>query len=57
VARVGDRRGTYRVLVGRPDGKRPLGRHRRNWRIILKWIFHMWDEGMGWIELTQHRDR
>jgi len=31
VARMGDRRGAYTVLVGRPDGRRPLGRQRRTW--------------------------
>jgi hypothetical protein len=36
VARVGDRRGVYRVLVGRPEGKRPLGRPRRMWEDNIK---------------------
>ena len=31
-----DRRGVYRVLVGRPEGKRPLGRHRRRWEDNIK---------------------
>jgi len=31
VARMGERRGVYRVLVGKPEGKRPLGRPRRRW--------------------------
>jgi hypothetical protein len=31
-----DRRGAYRVLVGRPEGKRPLGRHRRRWEDNIK---------------------
>jgi hypothetical protein len=31
VARMGERRGLYRVLVGKPEGKRPLGRPRRRW--------------------------
>jgi len=39
VASMGDRRGVFRVLVGKPEGKRSLGRHRRRWRIILRWIF------------------
>jgi hypothetical protein len=33
--------------VGRPEGKRPLGRQRRKWRIILKWIFKKW-YGVAW---------
>jgi hypothetical protein len=38
VARIGERRNTYRVLVGKPEGKRPMGRSRRRWVTILKWI-------------------
>jgi hypothetical protein len=37
VARIGEGRGVYRVLVGRPEGKRPLGRPRRRGRITLRW--------------------
>ena len=36
VARMGEGRGVHRVLVGKPKGKRPLGRPRRRWRIILR---------------------
>jgi hypothetical protein len=43
VARMGERRGAYRVLVGKPEGRRPLGRPRRRWGIILKWIFERLD--------------
>jgi len=35
----------YRVLVGKPEGKKPLGRPRRGWGIILMWIFRKWDVG------------
>jgi len=42
----GDIRGVYRVLVGNPEGKRPLGRPRRGGRIILRWIFRKWDLGV-----------
>jgi hypothetical protein len=42
---MGTRKGLYRVLFGQPEGKRPLGRHRRRWFIILKWNFRMWDVG------------
>jgi hypothetical protein len=47
---MGDARVACRVLVGRPKGKRPFGRLRRNGRIILQWIFRMWD-GKAWTEL------
>jgi hypothetical protein len=35
-ARMGERRGVYRFLVGKPEGKRPLGRHRRRWEVNIK---------------------
>ena len=48
VARMGDRRGMYRVLVGKPEGKRPLGRRDVDERIILRWVFRsgMWGCGL-----------
>jgi hypothetical protein len=52
-AHMGKRRGAYRVLVGIPDGKRPLGRPRLRWRVILKWIFKKWGWGR---DLAQDRD-
>jgi len=36
VALMGERRGLYRALVGKPEGKRPLGRHRRRWENNIK---------------------
>jgi hypothetical protein len=47
VAQMREGRGVYRDLVGKPEGKRPLGRPRRRWRIILRWIFWKWDVGCG----------
>ena len=41
VARMGERRGAYRGLVGKPELRKPLGRN----TIILKWIFENWDLG------------
>jgi hypothetical protein len=38
VARMGEGRGVYRILVGRPERKRPLGRPRRRWESNIKWI-------------------
>ena len=51
VARMGEDRGVHRGLVGKPEGKRPLGRPRRvDGRIILRWIFRKLEGvvGTGW---------
>jgi len=51
-------RGVYRVLVGKPNGKRPLGRPGVDGRIILRWIFReVGCRGVDWIELAQDKDR
>jgi len=53
-----ERRGVYRVLVGKPEGKNYLGGPVVDGRIILRWIFRKWDVGgMDWIELAEDRDR
>jgi len=41
----GERRGVYRVVVEKPEGKRPLGGPGIDGRIILRWIFRKWDVG------------
>jgi len=46
VACIGARRGVYRVLVGKPEAKRTLGRPRRRYGIILRWTFRKWDVGV-----------
>jgi hypothetical protein len=56
VARMGEERGVYRILVGRPEGRRPLGRPGVDGRIILKWNFKKWDGGGDWIDMAQDRD-
>ena len=50
-------RGVYRVLVGKPEGKRPLGRPRRRWEDNIKMDLQEVGWGMEWIELAQDRDR
>ena len=53
----GERRGVYRVLVGKPEGKRPLGRPRRRWEDNIKMdLQEVGCGGMDWIELAQDRD-
>ena len=55
---MGEWRGVYSVLVGKPEGKRPLGRPRRRWEDNIKMELQevgLW--GMDWIELAQDRDR
>ncbi|KAJ4433744.1 hypothetical protein ANN_16055 [Periplaneta americana] len=58
VARMGESRNAYRVLVGRPEGKRPLGRPRRRWEDNIK--MDLREVGYGdreWINLAQDRDQ
>jgi hypothetical protein len=43
----GEKRNAYRLLVGKPEGKRPLRRSRGRWWIILGWILERWD-GVMW---------
>jgi hypothetical protein len=56
VARMGEGRGAYRVLVGRPEGKRPLGRPRRRWEDNIKMdLREIGIEGANWFRLAQER--
>ena len=58
VARMAERRGVYRVLVGKPGGKRSLGRPRRRWEDNIKMCLQEVGYGcMDWIELAQETDR
>jgi hypothetical protein len=55
---MGETMNAYRILVGKPEGKRPLGRPRCRWVDNIKMDFReiRWD-GMDWIELAQERDQ
>jgi hypothetical protein len=55
---MGENRNTYRLLVGMPEGKRPLGRRRRRWVDNIKMDLREigWDE-VGWIDMAQDRDQ
>jgi len=54
----GEKRGVYRVLVGKPEGKRPLGRPRRRWDDNNKMdLQEVGCGGMDWIELAEGRDK
>ena len=58
VACIGERRGVYRVLVGKPEGKRPLGIPRHRWEDYIKMdLQEVGCGGMDWIDLAQDRDR
>jgi hypothetical protein len=58
VARMGEGRGVHRVLVGKPEEKRPLGRPRRRWEDNIKMDLQEVGESCGdWMELARDRDR
>ena len=58
VARMEEDRGVHRVLVGKPEGKRPLGRPRRRWEDNIKMDLQEVGGGRGdWMEFDQDRDR
>jgi hypothetical protein len=51
VARIGEKRNAYRLLVGKPGGKRPLGRPRHRWADTIIMILERWD-GVMWTGLV-----
>ena len=58
VVRMGEERGLYRVLVGKPEGRRPLGRPKRRWVDNIRMDLQEVGCGyMDWIGLAQDRDR
>jgi len=57
VARIGKGRGVHRILVGKPEGKRPLGRPRHRWEDNIKLDLREVGGGGDWMELAQDRDK
>jgi hypothetical protein len=61
VARIGEVRSVYRVLVGKPEGKRRLEDPVVDGRIILGWMFRKWDVGvwigLGWLRIETGREQ
>ena len=53
---MGESRGVHRVLVGKPEGKRPLGKARRRWENNIKMDLEEVGGGGDWMELAQDRD-
>jgi hypothetical protein len=55
---MGEKRNAYRILVGKPEGRRPLGRQRRRWVDNIKMDLRAigWD-GVDWVDLAQDRDQ
>jgi hypothetical protein len=58
VARKGENRNAYRILVGKPEGKRPLGRHRHRWEDNIRMdVREIGWSGMDWTDLAQDWDK
>jgi hypothetical protein len=58
VARMGEERKAYKILVGKPEGKRPIGRPRRRWEDGIRMdLREIGLGGVDWIRLSQVRDR
>jgi hypothetical protein len=57
VACTGEKRGAYRILVGRPERRRPLGRPRHRWEDNIRMDLQEVGYDLNWIELAQDRDR
>jgi hypothetical protein len=54
---MGEKRSAYKILVGRPEGRQPLGRSRRRGEDNIKMDLQEVGWGMDWLELAQDRDR
>jgi hypothetical protein len=58
VARLGEKRNAYKIMVGKPEGKRPLGRPRRRWVDNIKMdLRNIGRDGIDWIDVAQDRDQ
>jgi hypothetical protein len=58
IERIGEKRNSYRILVRKPEGRRPLGRTRRRWMdSITRDLREIGWDGMDWIDVTQDRDQ
>jgi hypothetical protein len=57
VARTGEGRGACRLLVKKHEGRNHLEIRGIDWRIILEWIFRLWDVGVEWIDMAHDRER
>ena len=57
MTRMGEGRGVHRVLVGKPEGKRPFGRPRRRWEDNIEIDLQEVGGGGDWMDLAQDRDR
>jgi hypothetical protein len=58
VSLMGEKRNVYRILMGKPEGKRPLGRPRRRWEGNIRMdLREIGCGGMDWIDLAQDRDQ
>jgi hypothetical protein len=58
IARLGEMRNVYKILVGKPEEKRPLGRHRRRWENNIRMdLREMGWEGVYWNHLAQGNDQ
>jgi hypothetical protein len=58
VAQIGEKRNAYRILVGKPEGKRPLGRPRRRWvDNIRNYLGEIGGDVVDWIDVAQDRDQ
>jgi hypothetical protein len=49
-------RNAYKILVGKPEGKKPFGRPRHRWKVILQNIWEIWWECVDWTSLAQDND-